>query len=518
MANVNSTCPRRDKSIVPIRWVVASMALLGPLVCYMSRQNLNFTIFAMVPCKTNNSFLYNSARAEALTATATTSPAIRSYTNDTEKSNDNPTVALKHLNINSTIPTSGFCPTTHGPKYNWTESERNWVIGAFFWPYVLAQIPSGRMSETIGPRWVLLMTTVGTAAMSLLSPLAASLGSTPFFCVRFMLGAFQAACYPAGYNVCTRWLPPSERRIALPILYVSAYIGAIIASYTTGYFVSQPNLGWEWAFYLPGIVSALWALVWYLVASDGPSEHKLISQAELDYIGSGAELMKSSMKPKLSWMKAFSSKQVIMTILVRFGTEWSSIVTMEFIPSYLNYIVGVDATENSSINSNIYMIFCAGAIFVGYTSAKMVAMKDKLGLSLIQIRKLYQAVSIFGQTICFFWITQIGTDQQMAKMVLYLQILAFSFVNGCECHLAYEISYQFAGSIFAISNAIAFTTGFIIPTAKSFIVLDSYDKSSWDQFFYLGSIVSLAAGGTFLIAGGNEPEDFTKDDQVPAIS
>lgn len=491
--------PPKGRPLIPVRLIITLMTILCPIVCYMGRQNLNFTIVAMVPCKSNQ------------TTTTTTSTTIFPSDSTTTTPLGPPPGVAQHAN--ATTPVAGDdCPETFGPKYDWSEDACNWVMAAFFYFYVVAQIPGGRLAEIVGPVWVLLFTTVGTAAASVVSPLAASVGSLFFIFVRFSLGIFQASLYPACYIVCTRWLPPSERRLALPILNVSAYIGAMIASETTGYFMSRPNLGWEWAFYLPSMTAALWAATWFGVASDTPSKHDLISQSELDYIESSMEqhASKSDSSAKISWLKAFCSRQVIMTVILQITSGWSFTLILQFIPSYLNYILKVEISENSSINTTIYLIFCIAAPMVGYVSARLVNMKTTLGLRTITIRKIFQSVSIFGQAICFIWLTKVGQDQSMAKIVLYLQILAYSFVNGCECHLANEISYQYAGSIYAIGNALGSSTGFLIPGVKSFIIQDSTDKASWDNFFYLASGISLAGGLVFLVWGGNEPEDFSQ--------
>ena len=51
-------------------------------------------------------------------------------------------------------------------------------------------------------------------------------------------------------------------------------------------------LSWEWAFYLFGLVGALWFAAWQYIVSTRPQDHPRISAAELDFINSNAILAK----------------------------------------------------------------------------------------------------------------------------------------------------------------------------------------------------------------------------------
>lgn len=42
--------------------------------------------------------------------------------------------------------------------------------------------------------------------------------------------------------------------------------------------------GWIWSFYLPGILCLCWVVLWYIVVSDSPQQHKRISEDEKNYI------------------------------------------------------------------------------------------------------------------------------------------------------------------------------------------------------------------------------------------
>jgi MFS transporter, ACS family, solute carrier family 17 (sodium-dependent inorganic phosphate cotransporter), other len=76
----------------------------------------------------------------------------------------------------------------YGPRYDWTPDQSNWLIGAYFWGYLVLSLPAGMLAEWFGGTamngWTLLVSGVITA----LSPMAAAAGFWPMFAVRFATG------------------------------------------------------------------------------------------------------------------------------------------------------------------------------------------------------------------------------------------------------------------------------------------------------------------------------------------
>lgn len=79
----------------------------------------------------------------------------------------------------------------------------------------------------------------------------------------------------------SRWAPPEEKG-----LFTSALLGG-----TLGTVVTWPLLGsiieawgWQWGFFVPGIISIVWCFLWILLVSDSPDVHSYISEDEKAYI------------------------------------------------------------------------------------------------------------------------------------------------------------------------------------------------------------------------------------------
>lgn len=59
----------------------------------------------------------------------------------------------------------------------------------------------------------------------------------------------------------------------------------MISLILTGY-IGDSKLGWPAAFYLYGGIGLLWAVLWFFIGSNSPSENKLISDEEKKFIQS----------------------------------------------------------------------------------------------------------------------------------------------------------------------------------------------------------------------------------------
>lgn len=488
----------KKASFIKIRFLIVVLATLCPVVCYISRQNLSIAITAMILDKSNS----------------TESNGTMPVNNNNQTTNNN----LQTCPSPTIVGADGKeekAPQiiSYGPKYNWDSTQKTWIFEAFFYSYVVCQIPAARLAEKVGAKWILVTATVGSSILSLLSPWAASLHPYALAFVRGSMGVCQTALYPACYVLYTKWLPPAERSIYIPVLGAGAYVGSIITSTATGYFSEQEAFGWEYAFYMPSVLCALWSVFWIFLGTSEPREHKLISVEEIDYIESRMELSRSALqsaKKEISWRKILRSQHIWAMAAAFLASNWAFTITLLLIPSYLNYILLIPPFKNGLINSIIYILFCVSSPIIGAVSALMVE-KRPFGLTSLQIRKIFQSIAVFSQAICFILIPLIGCNTGLVLGVLYNQIVMYSFVNGGEVQVPAELSLDFAGTIYAIGNCVGSSTGFLVPRVHSLIVTDNHDRAAWNIYFYVAATITSLGGLIFIFFGRNDLQDFSAD-------
>lgn len=74
------------------------------------------------------------------------------------------------------------------PQYSWDSQTQGWLLGSFFFGYLCTQIPGGYLAGHYGGKIFLGLGVFGTALLTLLTPLAAGLGSHWLFALRALEG------------------------------------------------------------------------------------------------------------------------------------------------------------------------------------------------------------------------------------------------------------------------------------------------------------------------------------------
>lgn len=72
--------------------------------------------------------------------------------------------------------------------YDWDSETQGWILGSFFYGYIVTQIPGGYMAGRFGPKWLLGFGILGTVVFTLLTPVAADLGASYLIAVRVLEG------------------------------------------------------------------------------------------------------------------------------------------------------------------------------------------------------------------------------------------------------------------------------------------------------------------------------------------
>jgi ACS family glucarate transporter-like MFS transporter len=220
--------------------------------------------------------------------------------------------------------------------------EMSLILTSFSWTYAFFQVPGGIAAERKGSRLTLTIADLWWSIWTILTAIGWNFAS--FFGIRALLGIGQAADWPASVDAIHRWFPRLERARANAILLGGLYLGPIIGSPLTVLIVQR--LGWQWAFYLYGIVGAILGALWYFFYRDRPEKHPLISQTELAHIQQGFEEIDLQQPARLSDWKYFISNyrfwayglQYFFLVLIQsFYTTW--------LPTYLSKDRGFSLTS-----------------------------------------------------------------------------------------------------------------------------------------------------------------------------
>ena len=198
--------------------------------------------------------------------------------------------------------------------------------GAFFWSYVLFQVPANMALERIGARrWIMLIMLlwgVFSASMALVH------GVVGFVIVRFLLGTAEAGFFPGVTYFMTCWFPSRHRGKAMGVFYgFGASAGIFGGPVATHLLILDGWLGiagWQWIFLAEGIPAVLFAIGCLLLLRDKPSDAEWLTRDERSWLEATLAAERGVVRGKhLSFGRAaFSPSIVVMTlvyVLIGFG-------------------------------------------------------------------------------------------------------------------------------------------------------------------------------------------------------
>ncbi len=136
----------------------------------------------------------------------------------------------------------------------------------FFLSYALGQLISGHLGDRISPRKLVLCGMLLSTVMNFV------FGFFAVWSVMFLAwtinGLFQSTGWAPILKVLSNWCSPEQKRKVAGIYATSYVAGNALTWILTGWLVAYFN--WRAAFWIPGAIMGILALVWYVTVRDTP--------------------------------------------------------------------------------------------------------------------------------------------------------------------------------------------------------------------------------------------------------
>eukprot|EP01032_Pedospumella_encystans_P007676 gene7676-9182_t len=180
---------------------------------------------------------------------------------------------------------------------DWSESQKGFVLSAFYWGYTIGQIPASRFCQLYGAKWIFGLSVLIPSALTLLVPVAcrSSYGMALF--IRVIIGFFESATFPAVFHFFPIWVPLSEKTFMIPFIVSGMYMGEIIGFSLSGALAGSTMMvngedwgGWPSIFYVFGACGLIWFPFWAYAAHESPAVHPYITKEEVLLINRGKDL------------------------------------------------------------------------------------------------------------------------------------------------------------------------------------------------------------------------------------
>uniref|UniRef100_A0A5S6Q5Z9 Sialin n=1 Tax=Trichuris muris TaxID=70415 RepID=A0A5S6Q5Z9_TRIMR len=465
-SSLDNTFCQRTKYGFGWRHIVAFLGTFGFMTNYLIIFNLSVTIVSMV----NNTALEDQSwqKLENLTnGTIPFSPSVCAAPNQTSVDKDGP--------------------------FLWSRRQMGIVLGSFYYGYIWTQMPGGLLSAKFGGKWIFGLGTFLAGVLTFFVPLAASAGVEYLIAIRVLQGLSEGITFPACQAILAQWVPPHERT-KIPTLTISGCsFGIVIAFITSGLLADLSFLGgWPLVFYVCGLISCVWFTVWVIFVSSNPAGHRFITSAEKDYI---AKCLARDLKSRkqgggvvgmmdLPWKAITMSTAVWAVFISHFTFNWCNYTLLTSLPTYFNTVLGLNLRANGLLSAIPYVAQTVVQIVVGPVADTL---RSKCGLKTELVRKLLDCSAHFFPGICIIAVGHIGCDTTAAIALLSTAVGLTGLTGGGFFVNLFDISPQYAGVIFGMSNTLATIPGIAGPYLTQTLIQDEPTVASWQIVFYISA-------------------------------
>lgn len=377
-------------------------------------------------------------------------------------------------------------------EFKWDLETQGIILSSFYVGYLIMQVMGGFLADRFGGKVVLGLGVLIWSFFTIATPWAAFSGMIGLLAARIGMGLGEAVTFPSVYSLITRWFPVHEKAKAVAFNASGIPIGTVFALVVTPIIVSE--LGWEWAFYLFGLVGVVWYAAWHLVVTNTPAEHPRIAAAEMQFIAANAPATGTVETPP---MRQFLRNKALWAIIVaHFCNNWTLYVILSWLPKFVNDGLGVAFASVGLIAMLPHLTSFLCLNIAGNIADRLI----QRGLSVTFVRKLMQSIGFGGLAICLLLITAVDDVWSAIGLLCLGKLFGAAGIGGHSVNHM-DIGPRYAGTLMGITNTFATLPGIVAVYITGYILQVS---GSWDLVFIATAGVTLFGMVFYLIFGSGE--------------
>ena len=222
-------------------------------------------------------------------------------------------------------------------EFSLTPQEYGGILSWFFLAYALGQIATGWIVDRIGARRGFTIAVLGWSVASMAHALG--VGVRSFSGLRFLLGLFEAANYPAALKAISQWFPRTERSTAVGLVNAGVGFGAIVAGPFVAWLIMTS--GWRGAFVITGALGFVWLAFWLRLFRSPEATALTAEERHLifDNRGDGQRGERSSILSLLGRRETWG------LMLSRFVADGAFYFFATWLPKYLGDVRGLSLSQ-----------------------------------------------------------------------------------------------------------------------------------------------------------------------------
>lgn len=219
-------------------------------------------------------------------------------------------------------------------EFHFNKATMGLVFSAFATTYALLQIVGGAFGDRFGPRAVLsflmAMWSVFTVATG------AAVNFFTLFTARLLFGLGEAGGFPVSTRALSSWFPKDVRGSLQGILHACSRSGGAVSPIIVVAIVTWTG-SWRYAFFALGLLGIAWAVAFYLMYRNSPTDVPTVNRQELDYIHGAASIRPAepAQQQAIPWGQILASPDVWLLTLAYFAYGYTFWIYITWLPTYL---------------------------------------------------------------------------------------------------------------------------------------------------------------------------------------
>nr|XP_020444576.1 sialin-like [Monopterus albus] len=327
---------------------------------------------------------------------------------------------------------------------------------------------------------------LGTAVLTLLTPLAAQFGSYWLFALRALEGFGEGVTFPAMMAMWARWAPPLERSRLICLSGSGGNFGAFLALPLTG-FICQ-TLGWPAVFYLCG-------------------EGVKLIQTKYSHI-----YCQGWSVPVLSMMLSVPLWAII---IAKMCSNWAYYTLLTSLPTYMDNILHFDLKSCLVFLSALpYLGGWLISILSGFVADNLI---ERRVFSVTVVRKLFTLTGMLLRAAFLMAVSYAGCSHILTVTFLTLSI-ATGGISGPGVFInQIDIAPRFAGFLLGITNTYGTIPGIVAPIATGYFTKD-HTLAGWRKVFWVAAGINVGGALIYTIFGTGkiQPWAITEEERAEA--
>lgn len=346
-------------------------------------------------------------------------------------------------------------------RFAWSQTQKGFVLSAFFVGYLLFMFPSGLLARRFGGKPVLAAAVLGWSLFTLLTPAAASLSIVALLAARVGMGLGEAVMFPAAYELFGRWVPPLERGRAIAALMSGVSAGTLIGLMAAGWLVER--YGWPMAFYVFGVAGLLWVIVWIAqVANDPLNERRLGAQERALLAAVRPHTAASAGAPLRGFLLRAPSVAII---AAHFATTWNLYLLLSWLPSYFRDVHKLSIAGAGLLSAAPWITSIVASNVVGAVTDRLI----RRGANRTAIRKWVQCTALLTTAGLLLILPQARSAGAAVALLCVAAGALACFSAGFAAGIL-EVVPRSSAVLYGFSNTLATIPGIVGVTVTGWLI------------------------------------------------